>query len=94
MLGLADRGATRALLAALLAGDGKTALVILEEQYALGTGPDSLFESLLELVHAVTRAQATGGVDAALTERGARCRRRLVAGARPCRRCIGSGNCC
>jgi DNA polymerase III subunit gamma/tau len=68
MLGLSDRGRTRELLAALLAGDGRSALANLAEQYALGSGPDAVFETLLELVHAVTRAQATGEADAALPE--------------------------
>jgi DNA polymerase-3 subunit gamma/tau len=68
MLGLSDRGRTRELMAALLAGDGRGALGNLGEQYALGSGPDSVFEALLELVHGVTRAQATGAADLALSE--------------------------
>jgi DNA polymerase-3 subunit gamma/tau len=68
MLGLSDRSRSRGLLQALLEGDGKAALENLGDQYTLGTGPDSVFESLLELTHAITRAQATGAADSALPE--------------------------
>jgi DNA polymerase-3 subunit gamma/tau len=68
MLGLSDRGRSRALMDLLIAGDAAGALANLAEQYALGTGPDAAIEALLELTHATTRTQAAGTVDPALAE--------------------------
>ncbi len=61
MLGLADKGAQRELLGALLAGDGKAMLAAIERQYALGVEPLALVRGLMELVHAVTVLQVGGG---------------------------------
>ncbi len=68
MLGLSDRSQTRALLQTLIDGDGKAVLDNLAAQYDLGTGPDAVFEALLELTHAITRTQATAVADVALGE--------------------------
>lgn len=54
MLGLSDRGAIRALLALLLAGDGMAALAALRRQYDLGVDPLGVLRGLLETVHAAT----------------------------------------
>ena len=61
MLGLADKGAQRELLGALLAGEGKAMLAVVERQYALGVEPLALVRGLMELVHAVTVLQVGGG---------------------------------
>jgi DNA polymerase-3 subunit gamma/tau len=60
MLGLSDRGAVRALLALLLAGDAPGALAALQDQYELGVEPAALLRSLLEAVHGVTRVKVGG----------------------------------
>lgn len=54
MLGLSDRGAIRALLGHLLAGDAQAALAGLRGQYDLGVDPLAVLRTLLETVHAVT----------------------------------------
>ncbi len=54
MLGLSDRGATRDLLALVLAGDGPAALAVLRRQYDHGVDPLAVFRALLEAVHGVT----------------------------------------
>lgn len=64
MLGLADKGARRRLLAHLLEGDPRALLGALDEQYALGVEPLALLRSLLDLVHRVTVAQISGEGDA------------------------------
>lgn len=53
MLGLSDRGAVRALLGLVLAGDGRGALAALRRQYDLGVDPLGVLRALLESVHAV-----------------------------------------
>jgi DNA polymerase-3 subunit gamma/tau len=69
MLGLADRGAVRALLDLILASDAPGLLALLAEQDALGVEAPATINGLLELVHAVTVAKAAGkGVDASLPE--------------------------
>ncbi len=62
MLGLSDRGAIRALLGLLLAGDARSALAAVKEQYDLGVEPSALIRGLLESVHGITRAKV-GGVE-------------------------------
>ena len=73
MLGLADRGRTRRMLASLLAGDAAATLTQLDEAHALGIDPASLIRGLMEAVHAVTRAKAgaTGDVLQSAEEREA-----------------------
>ncbi len=73
MLGLADRGRTRRLLASLLAGDAAGTLTQLDEAHSLGIDPASLIRGLMESVHAVTRAKAgaTGDVLQSAEEREA-----------------------
>jgi DNA polymerase-3 subunit gamma/tau len=61
MLGLSDRGAVRALLGLLLAGDAPGALAALKDQYELGVEPPALLRSLLEAVHGITRVKVGGG---------------------------------
>jgi DNA polymerase-3 subunit gamma/tau len=65
MLGLSDRGAIRALLGLLLAGDARGALAALRDQYDLGVEPSAVIRGLLESVHAVTRAKVGGADDPA-----------------------------
>ncbi len=65
MLGLSDRGAIRALLALLLAGDASAALAAVKEQYDLGVEPSALIRGLLESVHGITRAKVGGADDPA-----------------------------
>jgi DNA polymerase-3 subunit gamma/tau len=60
MLGLADKGAQRELLATLLAGDGKGLLAGIERQFTYGVEPLALVRGLMELVHAVTVLQVGG----------------------------------
>ncbi len=64
MLGLADKGARRRLLANLLDGDARALLDGLDEQYALGVEPLALVRALLDLVHRITVAQVGGKADA------------------------------
>ena len=73
MLGLADRGRTRRMLASLLAGDAAVTLTQLDEAHSLGIDPASLIRGLMEAVHAVTRAKAgaTGDVLQSAEERDA-----------------------
>src|SRR6185436_6822291 len=61
MLGLSDRGANRALLGLILAGDAPGALAALKDQYDLGVEPSALIRGLLEAVHGITRAKVGGG---------------------------------
>ena len=68
MLGLSDRGRVRELMAALLAGDARTALDNLRDQYDLGVNPDMVVQELLELTHTITRAKVAGANDPALGE--------------------------
>lgn len=65
MLGLSDRGVVRRLLGLLLTGDAPGALAAVKEQYDLGVEPAALIRSLLECVHAITRAKVGGPVDPA-----------------------------
>ncbi|MBA3878410.1 MAG: DNA polymerase III subunit gamma/tau [Sphingobium sp.] len=65
MLGLSDRGATRALFALLVAGDGPGTLAALRRQYDLGVDPLAILRALLETVHGVTLAKLGTPADAA-----------------------------
>jgi DNA polymerase-3 subunit gamma/tau len=65
MLGLADRGANRALLGLILAGDAPGAMAALRDQYDLGVEPSAVLRGLLESVHGITRAKVGGGEDPA-----------------------------
>jgi len=65
MLGLSDRGATRALLGLILAGDAQGALKSVRDQYDLGVEPSALIRGLLESVHGITRAKVGGAADPA-----------------------------
>jgi DNA polymerase-3 subunit gamma/tau len=65
MLGLADRGANRALLALILGGDAPGAMAALRDQYDLGVEPSAVLRGLLESVHGITRAKVGGGEDPA-----------------------------
>jgi DNA polymerase-3 subunit gamma/tau len=57
MLGLADKGAQRAVFASLLAGDARAMLAAVNDQYALGVEPLALLRGALELIHRITVAQ-------------------------------------
>ncbi|MBD2842203.1 DNA polymerase III subunit gamma/tau [Erythrobacter rubeus] len=61
MLGLADKGAQRAILSHLLGGDAKALIAATEDQYALGVEPLALMRALMDLVHRITVAQVSGG---------------------------------
>jgi len=63
MLGLADRGRVRQLLATVLSGDAAAALAQLDEAHALGLDPAALLRGLMETVHAVTRVKAGARAD-------------------------------
>src|SRR5687768_1457461 len=63
MLGLADRGRVRRLLASVIAGDAEATLAQLDEAHALGLDPKSLLRGLMETLHAVTRAKAGAAGD-------------------------------
>ena len=69
MLGLADKGAQRRLLGALLAGASGDLLDLIDHQFALGVEPLALMRSALELTHRVTVTQlGKAMVDAASAE--------------------------
>lgn len=69
MLGLADKGAQRALFAALLEGDAPALLDRVEAQYALGVEPLALLRTLMELTNRITVAQVgRSGADAPTAE--------------------------
>ena len=69
MLGLADKGAQRRLLGALLAGEGGALLEMVDQQFALGVEPLALLRAALELTHRITVCQlGKSGADAASAE--------------------------
>ncbi|WP_432202027.1 DNA polymerase III subunit gamma/tau [Erythrobacter sp. W53] len=57
MLGLADKGAQRALLGSVLDGEAAALLSALDDQYALGVEPLAVMRALMDLVHRITVAQ-------------------------------------
>ena len=63
MLGLADRGRVRRLLASVIAGDAEATLAQLDEAHALGLDARSLLRGLMESLHSVTRAKAGAAGD-------------------------------
>jgi DNA polymerase-3 subunit gamma/tau len=65
MLGLSDRGAIRALLGLILAGNAEATLAAVREQYDLGVEPAALIRGLLEAVHGITRAKVAATTDPA-----------------------------
>ncbi|MFZ4383095.1 MAG: DNA polymerase III subunit gamma/tau, partial [Sandarakinorhabdus sp.] len=67
MLGLADRGAVRALFGQVLAGEVPEMLAALGRQYDLGQDPAQLLRELLELVHGITRQRMAPRRDPALS---------------------------
>ena len=68
MLGLAERGATTRLFAALVAGDARAVLAELEASWSAGVEPIAVMRGLLDLVHLLTKARMTGTLDAGLGE--------------------------
>lgn len=58
MLGLADRGRIRRLLAHVLGGDAAATLSDLDEAHDLGIDPGSLIRGLMEELHLATRTKA------------------------------------
>jgi len=60
MLGLADKGAQRAILGFMLEGQANELLAGIGEQYALGVEPLALMRSMMDLVHKITVAQVSG----------------------------------
>ena len=73
MLGLADRGAQRKVMEALLAGDSDALLDGVEAQHALGVEPVALLRGLMELIHrtAVAQIGRGGAAGASAEERAA-----------------------
>ncbi len=67
MLGLADRGAVRALMGDVLAGRVPELLDAVARQYDLGVDPAQLLRELLALVHAITRQRMAPRPDPALS---------------------------
>jgi DNA polymerase-3 subunit gamma/tau len=65
MLGLSDRGATRAILGQILTGDAQGTLAAVRDQYDLGVEPSALIRGLLEAVHGITRYKVGGAPDPA-----------------------------
>jgi DNA polymerase-3 subunit gamma/tau len=65
MLGLSDRGATRAILGQILSGDAPGTLAAVRDQYDLGVEPSALIRGLLEAVHGITRHKVGGAADPA-----------------------------
>jgi len=61
MLGLADKGALRRLLAHVLEGDPQAMLGAVDQQYALGVEPLAMLRGLLELAHRIALTQVGGG---------------------------------
>ena len=68
MLGLADAGAQRRLLGAILEGEPKAMLDAVADQYALGVEPLALMRSLMEIVHRITVMQVGGAMPDLLGE--------------------------
>jgi DNA polymerase-3 subunit gamma/tau len=66
MLGLADRGAVRALMGHVLEGQVPAMLAALARHYDLGVDPAQLVRELLALVHAITRQRMAPRIDPAL----------------------------
>ncbi|MEZ5679960.1 MAG: DNA polymerase III subunit gamma/tau [Erythrobacter sp.] len=60
MLGLADKNAQRRLFGHMLAGDGKSLLASIDEQYALGVEPLALMRAQMDLAHRIALAQVSG----------------------------------
>jgi DNA polymerase-3 subunit gamma/tau len=67
MLGLADKGAVRALLGQILGGDVPAMLDAVARQYDLGLDPAQLLRELLGLVHGITRQRMAPRRDPALS---------------------------
>lgn len=63
MLGLADKTVQRDLFAALLGGEGRTLLDLVDHQFALGVEPLALLRAAMELCHRITVAQLGRGAD-------------------------------
>jgi DNA polymerase-3 subunit gamma/tau len=61
MLGLSDKSVRRKLFAALLAGQGKALLDLVEAQFALGIEPLGMIRGVMNLTSEVTLAQVAGG---------------------------------
>jgi DNA polymerase-3 subunit gamma/tau len=60
MLGLADKSAQRALLDAVLKGDGPGLLDGVAQQFSFGVEPIALMRGMMNLVHRITVAQVSG----------------------------------
>jgi DNA polymerase III subunit gamma/tau len=60
MLGLADRTRTLDLLAAILKGDAKSAILSFHDQYQRGAEPTLVLRDVLDLTHDVARGGALG----------------------------------
>ena len=64
MLGLADRGRVRRLLALTLSGDVPAALGELDEAHALGIDPAQVLRGMMEALHSASRTKAGAKADA------------------------------
>jgi DNA polymerase III subunit gamma/tau len=65
MLGLSDRGATRALFKMILTGEAQPALAAITDQNDLGVEPVALMKGLLEICHGITLVKVGAAKDAA-----------------------------
>jgi DNA polymerase-3 subunit gamma/tau len=81
MLGLADRTIVFDLFHAVMRGDIRTALDLIDEQYAAGADPAVVLEDMLELTHWLTRIKITpAAADALGVPEAERMRGRELAG--------------
>ena len=67
MLGLADKSVQRGLLGAILAGEGKRVLELVDAQFALGVEPLALLRGVMALVNRVTVAQISGKAESTVS---------------------------
>ena len=68
MLGLSDRSAQRRLFGAMLEGDPKALIEVVERQYALGVEPLALMRGMMDLAHRITLTQIADGAAEAATQ--------------------------
>jgi DNA polymerase-3 subunit gamma/tau len=80
MLGLADRGRVYDLLDAVLSGDAKQAVGLLDALNADGADPAQIVTDLAEAVHAATRIKAAGEDSVAALSETERQRAKAIAG--------------
>lgn len=60
MLGLSDRNRIYALIDYILKGDAKSSIIEAREQYDYGASPNNILQSLLEIVHEISKCLILG----------------------------------